>query len=159
MFCPRCGNTSSTSQKFCRSCGLELEQVSQMLGPATDSLVETKPTTADKLRRSGSIAVIATIELALAAVCVMIVRGMVIDGGVPFIFGLLGLIVVLGMSAGFTLLALAQMKQNEAKKLANKSSSLTGPQTSQLSPGLNHAELPPSVTDRTTELLEPHHEA
>lgn len=31
MYCPDCGKTNSAEQKFCRACGLQLEQVVQSL--------------------------------------------------------------------------------------------------------------------------------
>lgn len=40
MFCPNCGANILTEQKFCRSCGLELEKIVQ-------SLVEQKPSKAN----------------------------------------------------------------------------------------------------------------
>ncbi len=36
MFCPNCGANNSTEQKFCRSCGLNLEK-------SAESLVEQMP--------------------------------------------------------------------------------------------------------------------
>ena len=39
MYCPSCGQATSTEQKFCRSCGLSLEKVAESVAeqrPATE---------------------------------------------------------------------------------------------------------------------------
>jgi hypothetical protein len=50
MFCPNCGSNNSTEQKFCRSCGLNLEK-------SAESLIEQMPSaqSANLLRREKAI--------------------------------------------------------------------------------------------------------
>jgi uncharacterized Zn finger protein (UPF0148 family) len=38
MHCPRCGVNATVGQQFCRSCGLNLEKVTELLGEEAESL-------------------------------------------------------------------------------------------------------------------------
>jgi hypothetical protein len=148
MYCPRCGKDSSSEQKFCRACGFQLDQVVELLEPQATNSAEQN-LAQFKLRRIGSIVVISTIALALCAVCGGIIWGM-FAGGIPIWFGIIGLLVLIGMTSGFLFLGLAQLKseQSTASQTALDSNQATASLLDQ--PELN---IPPSVTERTTNLL------
>ena len=147
MYCPRCGKDGSLEQKFCRACGFQLDQVMELLEPQSDQ-VDQKPAQF-KLRRIGSIVVISTVSLALFAVCGGIIWAMV-AGGIPVWFGLLGLLVLLGMTSGFIFLGLAQLK---AETSTASQTALESTETSTKLLNQQALNIPPSVTERTTNLL------
>ena len=148
MYCPRCGKDGSLEQKFCRACGFQLDQVMELLEPQSDQVVDQKPAQF-KLRRIGSIVVISTVSLALFAVCGGIIWAMV-AGGIPVWFGLLGLLVLLGMTSGFIFLGLAQLK---AETSTASQTALESTETSTKLLNQQALNIPPSVTERTTNLL------
>jgi len=102
-----------------------------------------------KLRRIGSIVVISTISLALFGVCGAIIWAMV-AGGVPVWFGLLGLLLLLGITSGFIFLGLAQLK---AETLTASQTALDSNETTTKLLNQQALNIPPSVTERTTNLL------
>jgi uncharacterized membrane protein YvbJ len=150
MFCPNCGKTNSTDQKFCRSCGLRLEQVVQLLveqltAPDADEKLVLKQRSLDRW-----INVVAgiTVSILVGAVIwgiiysIIIVKGAVITGSI-FLAFILGIIL-------FTLLIL--YRESLAKKSSKEQPSLTKSETAKLlsEPPI---EPVPSVVERTTELL------
>ena len=147
MYCPRCGKDGSLDQRFCRSCGFQLDQVMELLEPQTTPVDDQKLAQL-KLRRIGSIVVMSTITLALCAVCGAIIWAMV-TGGMPIGAGIFGLLVLIGMTSGFIFLGLSQLK---AEKPGSQTALDTNQTTKSLlnQPTLN---VPPSVTERTTNLL------
>jgi hypothetical protein len=147
MYCPRCGKNGSLEQKFCRACGFQLDQVMELLEPQ-ETHVDDQNLAQFKLRRIGSIVVISTISLALCAVCGAIIWAMV-TGGMPIWFGILGLLVLIGMTSGFIFLGLSQLK---AEKTASQMT-LDSNQTTTSLPDQPALNVPPSVTERTTNLL------
>ena len=148
MYCPRCGKDGSLEQKFCRACGFELDQVVELLEPQSVQVVDQNLAQL-KLRRTGSIVVMSTISLALFGVCGGIIWAMV-AGGIPVWFGLLGLLFLLGITSGFIFLGLAQLKAetSNASQTTLESNEITTRLVNQQA--LN---FPPSVTERTTNLL------
>ena len=148
MYCPRCGKDGSLEQKFCRACGFHLDQVMELLEPQSVQVVDQNVAQL-KLKRIGSIVVISTISLALFAVCGAIIWAMV-AGGIPVLFGLLGLLILLGSTSGFIFLGLAQLKATTST--ASQTALDSNETTTRL---LNQQALniPPSVTERTTNLL------
>ncbi len=148
MYCPRCGKDGSLDQKFCRTCGFQLDQVVELLEPKSAQVVDQNPSQL-KLKRIGSVVVITTISLALFGVCGGIIWAMV-AGGMPVWIGLLALLVLIGITSGFILLGVAQVKATTST--ASQTVLDSNETTTRL---LNqHAlSIPPSVTERTTNLL------
>jgi len=148
MYCPRCGKDGSLEQKFCRACGFQLDQVVELLEPQSVQVVDQN-LAQFKLRRIGSIVVMSTISLALFGVCGAIIWAMVV-GGMPVSFGLIGLLLLLGITFGFIFLGLAQLK---AETSTASQTALDSNETSTRLLNQQALNIPPSVTERTTNLL------
>ena len=148
MYCPRCGKDGSLEQKFCRACGFQLDQVMELLEPQSVQVVDQNIAQLN-LRRIGSIVVISTISLALFGICGAIIWAMV-AGGIPVWFGLLGLLLLLGITSGFIFLGLAQLK---AETSTASQTALDSNETSTKLLNQQAPNIPPSVTERTTNLL------
>jgi len=148
MYCPRCGKDGSLEQKFCRACGFQLDQVVELLEPQSVQVVDQN-LAQFKLRRIGSIVVMSTISLALFGVCGAIIWAMVV-GGIPVSFGLIELLLLLGITFGFIFLGLAQLK---AETSTASQTALDSNETSTRLLNQQALNIPPSVTERTTNLL------
>jgi len=148
MYCPRCGKDGSLEQKFCRACGFQLDQVVELLEPQSVQVVDQN-LAQFKLRRIGSIVVMSTISLALFGVCGAIIWAMVV-GGIPVSFGLIGLLLLLGITFGFIFLGLAQLK---AETSTASQTALDSNETTTRLLNQQALNIPPSVTERTTNLL------
>src|SRR5258705_7895829 len=55
MYCPTCGIQTSLDQKYCRSCGMGLQMISQAVGEHQGQIVEKKEARRKKLERRGMI--------------------------------------------------------------------------------------------------------
>jgi uncharacterized membrane protein YvbJ len=157
MFCPNCGANNSTEQKFCRSCGLNLEK-------SAESLIEQIPNAqnAELLKQTQQIEKFGNFAFggfgivlltAIAAIIYVIFTKMILSGtnvlaGILFvsfiIFGVLTVIYIL-------------FNQFLEEKKARTNPSLTGELTAAKSTGKLLEEKPfepvPSVTENSTELL------
>jgi len=152
MYCPNCGKTNSTAQKFCRSCGFNLEQTRL-------SLVEQQPSgeveaslqrRQQQVERWLTIAGVSAISVLILGVLwgviykIIIVKGEVVEG-----LGFLGFII------GVVLFAILAWYRDSLRKAGKPSLPAAMPRaedTAELLPATQMEPLP-SVTERTTELL------
>jgi len=153
VYCPNCGKTNSTEQKFCRACGLNLEQTGLTLAeqlPAAE--LESKLHHRQRqVERWLTIAGVSAVSILVLGVFwgviykVIIIKGDVVEG--------LGF---LGFYIGVILFALLALYRNSLQKASKRQlpEATTKPaaNTAEL---LNESRFEPiaSVTERTTELL------
>ena len=154
MYCPNCGNTNSTENKFCRSCGLNLEKAAQSIAkqlPASemDKSLQDKQRKVERLLYiliGGGISIFAIIMIG------MIIREIIIGkshifGGLMFIAFTVGFVLI-------TLLALYRdslLKASRQKQLSQQTLQLSEPTQKLLTE--SYFEPITSVAERTTELL------
>lgn len=157
MYCPNCGNKSSTDQKFCRSCGLGLEKVVQ-------SLVEQIPAQPDqslrarknRLERLG----ITALSVFGAGVLCLILYGIVykvilIQGRTLEGIGLLAFLIIIacGLLAVYLFAKANEVEEASNKRQIQEPKELSHDETTGKLLSEARLEPVPSVTERTTELL------
>jgi hypothetical protein len=159
MHCPNCGTRSAAEQKFCRSCGLNLEKVAQTLAEQLPTLAPTSAISSELIERRKKI------ERWIAGLCatggaafvlflvygiiykMMIVKGAVFQGAV-FLALLVGFVTAL-----LLVIYREHLQEQAAKASASETHAL--PQSESTAKLLEEAHAPSfaSVTERTTELL------
>jgi hypothetical protein len=150
MFCPGCGSENSEATRFCRSCGLTLEEVSQALQNATN------PTGEHENRRSplarGSTGwqnpVIYALLLVLLGIVLAIVGDKVV--GVQELKDIGSVVSLLGVGLlGFRgVMMTVSPTHGKPRHVQSKAARNAG-----WSPPLLHGE-PPAVTENTTRQLD-----
>ena len=160
MFCPSCGANNSTEQKFCRSCGMNLEQTSQSILQQFPSAESANLVRRGKmLEKFGGFAFAGfgiVLLLAIGSMIYLIITRVIIGGKTPLEqFG--GVLLVLFMVFAAMTLAyvgfnedLKERKQKLAPTLENE---LSGKHDTAKLLDVREFEPVPSVIDETTELL------
>ena len=151
MHCPNCGTQASSAQRFCRSCGLELHAIQQIVAR---QLSEAKPTS-----RPGEQAARLAWQL-FSGVVLMFAGAGVLALEKRHVFGapagLIGLLLTMGgpLLALHAVLAPLLYPQKSAHRKLQSVEPLAADTTSKLAltPG---AEAVLSVTEHTTRTLEP----
>jgi len=160
MHCPRCGTNATVGQQFCRSCGLNLEKVAEILGnePAEpSSLVDARARLREralKFEQWGGIAGLITFGLILLLMIIVVFSQMIMKGRAMVIPGLLLILLAIGA-------AVMGLFQTYSKSLKEKLANPPLPRANDLPSSDETRKLEayrepvPTVTDRTTELLVP----
>jgi hypothetical protein len=157
MYCPNCGNKSSTEQKFCRSCGLDLEKVTRTLVEQLPMQVsETLQKQKDRLEKLG-VAALSVFGLGVLGMLLygIVYKVMITQGKVTGGLALLGLVVMIGCGLLSVVLFAKAKEVEEAKTKRRLPMPEDLPQAGTTRELLDEGRLEqiPSVTERTTELL------
>ena len=154
MYCPDCGSKNLTGQRFCRSCGLGLEKISQ-------SLTEQRPTKRDEslqqrkeaLEKLG-VAALSVFGVGIVSFIVYTLFFKLLASQGSLWAALITFVVVLVVGCGL-LSVILFAKANELKELPanlNEQKELSSQKTGELRTEGNPQPVF-SVTDRTTNLL------
>jgi hypothetical protein len=158
MFCPSCGAQNNTDQKFCRSCGMNLEN-------SAASLLEQFPNSAradlkleeKRLERFGRVAFTGLgicVGIAILAMIYFIFTKMVLSGEQPWSGALLiSFIIFAGLCLGYVVWQ-ESLKEKRAKidMAPGRDIESTEPTGKLLDEG-SFEPVPDSVVEDTTELL------
>lgn len=157
MFCPNCSANNTTNQKFCRSCGLNLEQTASSLLVQFPNAEYAHLQKQERLLERFAHVVFTGFGLVIAAGIIAIIYAilskMVFSGTQPFVgLLLIAFMIFAGLSLAYVVFAetLKEKRDKLKPRLNAKTSDLVPPK--QLS---DDAAFQPvvSVTEDTTELL------
>lgn len=158
MYCPNCSAEAASEQRFCRSCGMELLEVADLIGRQTDIAKPgtRKETSLDGRRRAMVLwgMILALVSLAAGSSFKILWNEHIQIAGdfTPYLLPITLLLLFLGV--GLMCYPFLQMMSPRSKPRTQSSSKpeQTSELTDQLTP-----ELPPiqaSVTEQTTKFLE-----
>src|SRR5215831_1310925 len=151
MHCPRCGNLADAGQQFCRTCGLGLEKIAELIGqegehPADTGIARLRERQ-QRLEKFGAIAGLTTFSLILLTLIVLAFSAMIWRGGLLIIPGTFLILLAIGAGVmGFSQAYAKSLKREMSRRAVDGASNPLALTESSLSP-------PDSVTTRTTELL------
>ena len=155
MYCPDCGAKTSLDLKFCRSCGLGLEKITQSLVEQLPAMSDDLQSRKNKLERVGRVAR-NVFMLATLSVCLFLIGYLFTQGQIVGALAFLGVMVFVGcgLLSLFMSEKAAELEKASTKRQMQMPRGLA--QHGTTGKLLSEGELeppPPSVTERTTELL------
>jgi hypothetical protein len=157
MFCPNCAAKNSVEQKFCRSCGMNLEQTASSLSGQYGSDREIEATGWDRvfnaIGKFGFGGFCTVVVLGFFGLIYRVIEKLILSGTKP----LTGLLLVMFIFFAALTLSWVIFSAYRAEK---KLSPNAPPQTPELEPANTnrltdgaHIPVPTSVTENTTNLL------
>ncbi len=154
MFCPNCGSKNSTQQKFCRSCGLSLEEIAQSLVKQIPAKVDQSlDKRKEKLERLGVVALSGFGVVGGGVLFYLIIFKMMLAEG-KILAGLALLtIIVCGLLAVFFFNYANSLKETAVRNRLQQPDELPQDETPANLLSGSYPEPIPSITERTTELL------
>jgi hypothetical protein len=156
MYCPNCGNKTSTDQKFCRACGLGLEKIALSLNEQLPTKVDLSLKERKERFEKLGVAALSVFGLGLLAFLLYTVgyKLMITQGNIVAGLAVIGFLIMIVCGLGSAVLfAKAKEVGEEAMKRPSPTLSTDSELTKELLTEGNFEPVP-TVTDRTTELLE-----
>ena len=157
MYCPNCANATSTDQKFCRSCGLSLEQTSeslreQLLGNPKLNLSRQERA----LEKFGSVAFTGfgiAVAFGIGVLIYTVLTSMVLSG-TRTVFGLflIAFILFAGLSLGYVFWRESLKEKRESLNPAHQPETDSRPTVRELGDAERFVPVQ-SVVEQTTDLL------
>lgn len=157
MYCPSCGNSTSTSQKFCRSCGLGLEKIANSFAEQTTTKIDASlEKRRERLERMGLGALgVFGVGLVIPILYSIIYKTMILNGRIWYGIGLLGLLAVMacGVASAILFAQANELKEVGRKRRFEQTEDVSEAEATAKLLSTGDIEPIPSVTDRTTEHL------
>lgn len=155
MYCPNCGNKTSTDQKFCRACGLGLEKIAQSLGEQLPARLDQSLTARKERLEKLGLGALSVFGLGIIGLILYSVgQKLLAQGSLLAILAMVGLVIMLGCGL-LSVILFARAKelgeQASKRQLQPNANELAG-STKELLPE-GRFEPVPTVTERTTDLL------
>lgn len=161
MFCPNCAAKNSVEQKFCRSCGMNLEETAASLSGQYGSDFEKSVAGWEKvfntIGKIGFGGFCALVFAGIIGLIYVIIDSMILSGRQPIVGSFIATFII------FAALTLAWVVFNETQKEKKEkriTAPLSPPDTPELEPANTnrltdgaHIPTPASVTENTTNLL------
>jgi hypothetical protein len=154
MYCPNCGNKTSSDNKFCRACGLGLDKIAHSLGEQLPARVdETLLERKERLEKLG-VAALGVFGLGvLSLVLYLAGKELIEKGDLREALWTLGVFVMAacGLISVFLFAKAKELGDKARQRQLPRAPEKPGP-TKELLPEGNFEPVP-TVTERTTELL------
>ena len=157
MHCPNCGMKASGDQKFCRSCGLSLDKVHQLLGEELSTVelnLQHKLRRVERWRNAVGKGAFAAIALVLLVVFTREIKLDIEKGSSELWPTVIGLVILIGLIATLLLVTYSASLRERLTSGRQRTDEVSGTTTTTRLPlEAGHEEMT-SVTERTTELIE-----
>ena len=157
MHCPDCGTKASGDQKFCRSCGMNLEKVHQLLADELTAIelgLQRKLRKVERWRNAVFMGALSSIAIVLISVFVREIKSGIENHSPELLPTVIGLAILIGLMATLFLVVYStslRERLTAARKRPSEISEATPTTKLALDSG---REGMASVTEHTTEFIE-----